>query len=72
MIYPTLKTPHGRLVPIHNGRTLAYLTRQRLVVEAAQRLAEERGLLADDPSLEPLSPAEQELADALLKLGVAP
>lgn len=72
MSYPVLKTPHGPLVAVHNGATLAYLTRQRLVVEAARRLAEERGLLVDAPTFEPRTEAEQELAEALLKLGVLP
>lgn len=73
MTYPTkLRTPHGPLVAVHNGATLAYLTRQRNVVEAARRLAEERHLLVGDDSFEPRTEAEQELADALLDLGVAP
>ncbi len=71
MTLPSLRTPHGRLVSVHNGRTLAWLARQKRVVDAAQALAYERMLFATD-DLELLSPAERDLRDALTALGEEP
>jgi hypothetical protein len=70
--YPKMRTPHGPLAAVHNGRTLAYLTRLNRVADAAREVAVERGLLLDGDGLEPLTAAEKSLAQALLDLGSAP
>lgn len=68
----SLLTPHGPKVATENGHRLAYATRLQRVAAAAHRVAVERGMFVLSDDLEPLTPAERDLRDRLLELGVQP